>query len=179
MFKSQRTLAIWVPQLTCICICSPLLPYTVTQQASEPPTMSYSISTSFYDIPPNDYLMNYTNQVDGKPDMGFGGSYDFPAAVGELAPAYPTCNELPLFQTPPSFPSNSSSSVASSMLWESPSTQPSSSLSDDLSQPIFEPETEERNVKPAVKQLGSKRKPRGNSVGPAGKGFAAMFVRSP
>ena len=165
-------------------ICSPLLPHTVTQQAFEMSTMSYSIPPSFYDIPPNDYLQNYTNQLDSKADMGFGGYYNFPAAAVELVPAYPTCNGLPLFQSPPSFPSSSSSSVAPSTPWESPSSQPSISLSDELSQPLFEPKTEGKKVKPAVKQLG-KRKRQSDSVGrtgdqtkrPAGMGFAAMFVR--
>jgi hypothetical protein len=159
----------------------------MTQQPFELPTMSYPTPTSFYDMLPNDYLnMTLTNQVDSKADMGFGRPYNLPAAAGQLAPAYPTYNELPLFQTPPSFSfPSTSSSVASSMSWESPSTQPSSSLSDDLSQPTVETETEEKEVKPTAKQLG-KRKRRSNSVGrigdkikrPAGTGFAAMFVRS-
>ena len=149
--------------------------------------MSYSIPTSFYDILPNDCLhMSYMNQVDSKADRGFGESCYLPPAGGELPPFYPAYNGLPVLQTPASLPSTSSSNVTSSTSGESLLSQ-SSSCSDDLSsQPIREPETEERKVKLAVTQPGKrKRKRRSNSVGrvrdqikrPAGTGYAAMFVR--
>jgi hypothetical protein len=127
--------------------------------------MSYPIP-SFYDILPNDYLhTTYANQADGKADLGFEGPCYFPTTGGELAPTYSIYNGLSFSQTPPSCPSTSSSSVASSTSWDSSWSQPSCSppMNNLSSQPTLEPETMEKEVKPAAKPR--KRKRRCDSVG--------------
>jgi hypothetical protein len=141
--------------------------------------MSYSLATSLscYDMLTDDsFNMNYTNQVDSKPELDLELSYCFPPA-GELAFAYPTHDGPPSLPTFSSPSSTSSSSVASCV------------TDDTSSQPIIESETEEREARPAAKQL-RKRKRRSDSVGRVGDqpkkraaqrgaGSSKTFVRPP
>jgi hypothetical protein len=98
---------------------------------------------------------------------GSGTSYNFPATQAGGEPAHSTVmyNELSLFQTPPSLPQASSSSLGPSGFWEllwSQSSGSSGAPADKLPQTIPEPEQEAANVQPsaATRPLKRKRKRR-------------------